>query len=139
MSGLVDLSNEARAAVNDAIFAAGITVGGTVWPVYDTVPQGTQPPFLKIGTVETSDEGRPGEQFERLNVEVIGVYRGGDRADLAAAMFAARVAIDGKQLLTSTAIFTQCRFVAGSLSDASKEDGVTYAGLSSFELLGEPA
>lgn len=134
MSNLIDLANEARGIVNDELEAAA----GVTWPVYDTVPQGTRPPFLKIGAIETSDEGRPGEQFERITVELIGVYQGGDRAELGAAMFAARQAIDDMQLTTARAKFA-CQFVSGAISDVSKEDGLTYVALSTFELLGEPA
>lgn len=133
MTDLIDLAGAARAAVNDELEeAAAVT-----WPVYDTVPQGTQPPFLKIGAIDTTDEGRPGEQYERITLELIGVYRGGDRGELGAAMFAARKVIDDRRLTTTTATFA-CQFLSGSISDASKEDGVTYVALSNFELLGEP-
>ena len=132
---LVDLTSEARGAV----FAAIATAAPAGWQVFDTVPEGTQPPFVKIGVVETTNEGRPSEQYEHLTVEIFGVYRGEDRGALGAAMFAVRQAIDTRALATASAQFPQCRFIGGILTDAMREkDGVSYLALSHFELLGEP-
>ena len=108
--------------------------------VLDDTPQGTQPPFLKVGTIDSEGESGKGDQLERLTVEVIAVYRGTDRGDLLAMMHAARAAIEGNRGLSSdTAHLSAPIFLKASASDASQQDGVTFVGLLNFETWAEAA
>jgi hypothetical protein len=66
------------------------------------------------------------------------VIRGAGRAPLLAIMHAARVALDDVQLTGDGVDFSTVTFVSASASDAGP-DGVTYAGVSNFEVYGEPA
>jgi hypothetical protein len=133
---MIDLMSAARGAVFRALAAA---VSPSLCTVFDDVPQGTQPNFLKIGAIDSQNEESRSDQFERLTVEVIAIYRGQDRGVLLSMMHAGRDALDRKQLTSDGVNFLRTRFVTASASDASKDDGVTYAGISNYEIWAEPA
>jgi hypothetical protein len=137
MTAIVDLMGAARGAVFRALSAS---VPPELCQVFDDIPQGTEPNYLKLGTLDTENDESKGDQFERLTVEVFAVYRGADRGVLIAMMFAGRTALDRQKLPNASgAQFLRCRFVKGVASDASPQDGVTYAGLMHFEIWAEPA
>lgn len=126
---MIDLMRATQDAFFEALSAA---VPPTLATVRQHVKQDTRPPLVIIGTIESDNEGS-GEQTEHLYVEVQSIYRGGDRAELLAIMHAVRVALDGKPLAATDAELTAPRFVGAVASDAGS-DGVTYAGISNFEL-----
>lgn len=134
---MIDLMSAVRAAVGKALKDG---VPADLCPVYDDVPQNTQPPFVKVGAIDTENDETKGEQFERVTVEVIAVYRGDKRSVLLAMMHAARACID-RQVLPSdeTINILRARFTKGSAGDAWTGDGVTYAGIMNFEIWAEPA
>lgn len=136
MTDIVDTVGAVRIAVFDALEAG---VDSALCGVFDDLPEGTQPNFLKIGVIENENDESKGDQFERLMVEVLGVYRGADRGVLVAMMFAGRCALDRRVLAAPDVNFLRCRFIKGVTSDASPQDGVTYAALMHFEIWAEPA
>ena len=135
MTEVIDLVGPTRIAVFNALEQG---VDPALCAVFDDVPEGTQPNFLKIGMIDNENDESKSDQFERLLVEVLGVYRGADRGVLVAMMFAGRKAIDRQKLTAEGVNFLRSRFVKGTTSDASPQDGVTYAGLMQFEIWAEP-
>ena len=134
---VIDLVGPTRGAVFRALLAA---VPGDLCAVFDDIPQGTEPNYLKIGAIDTEQDDAKADQFEILTVEVFGVYRGADRGVLVDMRFAGRKALDRVALpATGDAQFVRSRFMKGVISDASPQDGVTYVGLMHFEIWAEPA
>ena len=131
---MIDLMSAARGAVYAALAA---TVDPALAAVFDDVPQGTQPPFLKVGAIDSESRATKGEQLERLTVEVIAVHRGEDRGVLLAMMHAARAALDGQAVTAPDAALRPPRFESASASDVGP-DGVTYAGLITFTIDAQP-
>jgi hypothetical protein len=121
-------------AGQEAVFVA-LEAGVDLASVHDHVKQDTDPPFVKIGEITTSNEGTKGDQAEILEVEVHTVYRGADRSVLLAIMHQEREALDEQTLSAGGAAF-RVRFVSAAASDAGP-DGVTYAGIGVFELFAE--
>ena len=136
MTDIIDLVGPTRIAVFNALEQG---VDAALCAVYDDVPEGTQPNYLKLGIIDNENDESKSDQFERLLVEVFGVYRGADRGVLVNMMFAGRKALDRQKLQADGVNFLRTRFVKGSTSDASPQDGVTYAGLMQFEIWAEPA
>lgn len=127
---MIDLMSACQEAVYVAL-AAGVTNAS----VHDHLVQDTEPPFVKIGEITTTNEGTKGSQAETLEVEVHTIYRGADRGALLAIMHQEREALD-EQILSAGGATFRSKFVSAAVSDAGS-DGVTYAGLSVFELFGE--
>jgi hypothetical protein len=75
---IADLISPTQAAV----FAA-LEAGVTLAPVHDHVKQDTEPPFVKIGTIEGTNVGSKEEPREEFEVEVHSIYRGADRSSFA--------------------------------------------------------
>lgn len=132
----VDLLTATQGALFRALSAA---IAAPDWPVYDTIPAGAQPPFTKIGPIDSSNQGAKSGQAELLTAEIQTIYRGSDRSKLTARMHAARAALDGHTLAADGVIFQEMRWLDASASDASPQDGLTYAGISNFEVYAEPA
>lgn len=130
---MIDLMSAAQSAV----FAA-LSAGVSAAPVRDHVKQDTQPPFVKIGAIETDNEGDKHDQRELLSVEIHTIYRGADRTALLAIMHEVREALDDVEIAAAGASFETPNFVSSAASDAGP-DGVTYAGISIFEFYAEPA
>lgn len=134
---VIDLVGPTRGAVFRALLAG---VSSDLCAVFDDIPQGTEPNYLKIGAIDTEQDDTKVDQFEIITVEVFGVYRGADRGVLVDMMFAGRKALDRVSLPPAGgAQFVRSRFIKGVISDASPQDGVTYAGLMHFEIWAEPA
>lgn len=130
---MLDLVSPTQAAVYAAL-AAGVTLA----PVHDHVKQGTEPNFVQIGAIEVGNEGSKEEQRERIEVEVHTIYRGKDRAELLAIMHEVRTALDGVVIEADGVSFWAPEFLSAAASSAGP-DGVTYAGISIFEIYAEPA
>jgi hypothetical protein len=130
---MIDLMSATQAAVFGALDDRV-----TLAPVHDHVKQDTDPPFVKIGTIETISEGGKDEQAETLQVEVHTIYRGADRSALLAIMHEVREALEGQTITAPDASFWTPTFIGAVASEAGP-DGVTYAGISTFEVFAEPA
>jgi hypothetical protein len=124
-------------AAQGAAFAA-LTSGVSQAAVHDHVKQDTQPPFVKIGAIESASDGGKGEQLELITIEVHSIYRGADRTELLAIMHEVRQALDDQAISAPGASFQRPKFVRAAVSDAGP-DGATYAGISIFEFHAEPA
>ena len=93
---MLDLMTATRGAVFRALKAA---IPDAVAPVVDDVPQGTQPPFIMIGYIDSEATGGKSEQVERITVEVVAVYRGGARGKLRTTGRTGRLAWSRRALL----------------------------------------
>lgn len=118
----------------DTVLAA--VVGGAV-QVFQHVPENTQPPFVVIGEIEEQTESEDA-QLSRIMVEVHSVYRGPSRARLLSIMHRVHVAMTVGGIVIDGVNIGKPRLLSGVASEAAS-DGVTYAGLQTFELLAEPA
>jgi len=132
---IVDLLTASQDAVITRLMAGVPSELGTV---HQHVKQDTPPPFVMVGAIDSSNEGGKGSQSETISVDLHFVFRGPTRAPLMALMHAARVALDGQELSAPGIAFETPNFVASTVSNAGP-DGVTYAGISTFEFIAEPA
>jgi hypothetical protein len=131
----IDLVEIARGAVFVAIDAGLADTGATA---FDHVSQDTDPPFVKLGDIEWVNEGGKDDLVLKLSIDVVTIYRGGDRAELLAIMHANFLALHGATLSADDVELSPPELLGGSASGPAS-DGVTYAGLQTFELYAEPA
>lgn len=131
----INLVEAARGAVFMAI-AAGIA--GTSAVALDHVPQDQEPNFVALDDLDWSNEGGKRDPDLRIAIDVITIYRGQDRAELLALMHATETALVDVDLAAAGVLISDVRLVGGSASGAGP-DGITYAGLQTFELQAEPA
>lgn len=106
--------------------------------VRHSLKQGTVPPFHLIGDVTSDNAGGKDEQLEQIEVDVHTVYKGTDRRELLALMHQVRLATDDKRLEIGAAHF-RVTWSGASAGTASTVDGVTYAGVTTLDLIAEPA
>lgn len=95
-------------------------------------------PFHLIGDVTSANEGGKDEQLEQIEVDVHTVYQGTDRRELLALMHQVRLATDEQSVTIDGARF-RVTWAGGSAGAASTRDGVTYAGVTTLDLIAEPA
>jgi hypothetical protein len=131
----IDLMSAVQAAVFSKLEA---DMPEELAAVFDTVPQDHKGDFVLLGAIEGSNEGRPGEQSERFEIEVHAVYQGKDRSKLLKIMHAARVALDEQPIEADVAELTNPTYLGGA-ADTVASNGTTYAGLIKFEIYAEPA
>lgn len=132
---MIDLISAVQAAFI-AVLDAGIEAGDA--QVLDHVPQGTEPNFVELGSIEFQNEGDKEDPRFRFEVEVHTVYRGSDRSELLALMNKVHEAVLEGELTSPAIAFSSPELISGAASKAAS-DGVTYAGLSLFEVYAEPA
>ena len=102
-----------------------------------TLLEGAQPPWHLIGDVDTENQGSELEQIEKISLDVQTVYRGRDRSALLALMHQVRLATDKARLTLDGG---QYRFRwLGSAASQAASDGVTFAGVTTLEIMAEPA
>lgn len=130
---MTDLVEEARAAVLVALEAA---LPGLL--VRDHIKQNTQPDYLLIGDIDWENQGSKDSPLLSVTIELIHVYRGGDRPVMLGRMNAAWEALEGATLTTGSAIVQRLTLEGGAAGTAG-DDGVTYTGLQSFSCFVEPA
>ena len=135
MSEPIDLMSATQAAMFARLAAA---IAPETASVHDHVKQDAAMPFVRLGQIDSEGVGGKGEQEERFEVEVQTLYRGTDRSELLAILHRVRLALDGAELTADQVEFTACNWLGSAASDAAG-DGVTYAGISSFEVFAEPA
>lgn len=131
----VDLIEPAQDAVI-ALLKAGVPA--ELGSVHQHVKQDTKPPFVMVGSIDSTNEGAKGSQTELISVELHFVFRGSARAPLIKLMHAARAALEGQELSAPGITFETPNFIGATVSTAAS-DGVTYAGISTFEFYAEPA
>jgi len=128
-------------AVQDAVFlklkAALIAAG---YPqVFQSIPQGTEPPFTMVGDMNAEPLGGKLDTSKRVTVDVHFVYRGEERRGLLTMMNAAYWGLFGKVPDDIDGV-TFCGPIDWLDDDTSTgTDGVTFAGLSTWEVCAEPA
>ena len=106
---------------------------------YQSVPQDTQPPFWVVGDMNAEQLGGKLDTSKRVTIDVHFVYRGEERDGLLAMMNAAYWALFG-QVPDDIDGVTFCGPIDWLSDDTSTgTDGVTFAGLSTFEVCAEPA
>lgn len=135
MSEPVDLMQAAQAAVFGALKAG---VDPSLSPVFQHVPENTQPPMIIVGAIDSENDGSKGEQVERMTIEVQAIFRGAKRSQLLAMLHAVRRALALNPLAADGVEFSEPHWLGASASEAAS-DGVTYAGIAHFEVFAEPA
>ena len=135
MSDFVDLLTPSQDAVIAKLKAG---VPPALGSVHQHVKQDTQPPFVMVGSIDAANEGSKGAQAENITVELHFVTRGPTRAPLMALMHAARACLEGTALEADGVLFETPNYLGATVSNAGT-DGVTYAGISTFEFIAEPA
>lgn len=113
------------------------TILGAPAQVLQHVPENTQPPIVIIGDLDTVNEGGKDDQLEQIGVQIQFVYRGPGRAPLLTMMKRARDLLHG-QRVTVEGGHLAFTWKGGSASSAAA-DGITYAGISEFDVFAQPA
>lgn len=131
----IDMIEAARGAVFVAIEAGLAEVDAIA---LDHVPQDQEGNFVQIDDLDWSNEGGKHDPELRITIDVMTIYRGENRADLLAIMHANHRALIEAPIAADGVTITGVQLLAGSASGAGL-DGLTYAGLQSFELFAEPA
>jgi hypothetical protein len=131
-------------ATDEAVYAVlAASTNPAAAPAYQHVKQGTQPPFNKVGQIDTDNMTGKSGQLEKLTIEIHSVFRGEERGPLLDQMFAVREAFDQESATTPLSAdgveFGEVNFVSSTASDASVLDGVTYVGVTVIEIYAEPA
>lgn len=122
-------------ATQDAVFAA-VSAGVTAAPVVVNVPENWQPPLVVIGSIEATNIGGKDGGLEQHAITLHYVYRGGQRRLLYAMMHEGRSALEAADLSAPGAEFGDA--VWDSSSDQVAEDGVTYQGEQTFNIIVQP-
>jgi hypothetical protein len=106
-------------------------------PIYDHVPDGSQPPAIVIDKIVTSNEGGKGSPLYRHDVDVLLFVRARGRKGLRKMMDEVVERLDDQPLSAAGAVIQ--RPVHTGSSDEELPDGVTYAGLVRFTIWAQPA
>jgi hypothetical protein len=131
----IDLVEAARGAVFVAIEAGLADVNAVA---LDHVPQDQEGNFVQIDDLDWSNEGGKRDPELRITIDVVTIYRGQNRAELLAIMHANERALVDVAIAADGVSISDVNLVGGSASGAGP-DGLTYAGLQTFELFAEPA
>lgn len=128
-----------RAAIQDAVLDrlndATVT---SLAPVYQHVPDNTQPPMVIVGAITLEGDGaKSGASLDRATVEIITLRREPRRAALHELMAVVRGRLEGQPLVAAGALLSEPEFEADD--DDLLDDGVTYAGTQRFALWAQPA
>ena len=104
----------------------------------DHVPQDQPGNFVQLDDLDWSNEGGKQDPELRITIDVVTIYRGQDRAELLGIMHANERALVDAPIVADDVAIAGVSLVGGSASGAGP-DGLTYAGLQTFELFAEPA
>lgn len=129
----MDLLEPTQDAAYAAISAANVPGG-----IRQHVKQDTDPPFNKFGQIETDADLEKAGDFELLRFEIHSVFRGEQRAPLLQQMGAIKDALKDQDITADGVEFSPVRFLSAVASDVSPLDGVTYVGISTFEVYAAP-
>jgi hypothetical protein len=125
-------------ATQDAFFAiltAGM--GADHGEILQHVPENTQPPLTVLGSIEALDIDGKDSGLEQHTVDVHYLFRGPARRKLYAMMQAGRDAIEAGSLRADGALFGPARWRSSETDIA--DDGVTYVGTQTFEVIVQAA
>lgn len=128
-----------RQDIQDAVYAllnhASVT---DIAPVYQHVPDNTDPPVVIIGTITLEGDGaKSGAPLDRATIEIITLTREPAREALHELMAAVRDRLEGAELTAPDSILSPLEFQADD--DDLLDDGVTYVGTQRFALWAQPA
>ena len=124
-------------ATQDAFVAAlKASVPPTLATVLQHIPENAQPPLIVVGNISATNISGKDGGLEQHTVEVVSFFRGSARRNLYAIMHAARSAIESADLAADGALFGDA--VWQSSEDDIGEDGVTYQGIQTFEIIVQP-
>ena len=136
MSDQVDLLDGAQSAFYQALDArAELTA---LSPVFQHVPENTDPPMTIVGDIESENAGTKNDPAEELTVTILTIHRGPGRAALLAIMHQQYLALHGREIGAPGCVFQNVRRDA-AVAAGPASDGITYAGVSIFKVLAEPA
>ena len=125
-------------ATQDAIYAAlNVTAVTDLAPVYQHVPENTDPPIVIVGDINFEPIGAKDGGLDRASAEIVSFYRGPKRAGLYDIQAVIRDALDGQSIAATGALFSHP--VQVSSEAELLEDGITYQGIQTFELIVQPA
>lgn len=125
-------------AVQEAVFATlDVSIDPATATVAVNLEEDTAPPFVLVGEIAEDANHGKGSDLSRFEVTVHSVYRGTDRRQLLAIMFAVKQALNGAAIAWPGAAMQPPTFM-DALADSVAGDGVTYAGASTFEIWAEP-
>jgi hypothetical protein len=124
-------------STQDAAFAAlSAAIPPELAAVYQHIPEGAQPPFIVVGDIEAEAFGGKDGGLEQHVLEINYVYRGKKRRDLLAMMHAGREALDGQSITADGASFGDPVWTSSATGAA--DDGVTYGGSQTYEIIVQP-
>jgi hypothetical protein len=123
-------------ATQDGVFAAlNVPAVTALAPVFQHVPENTQPPFIVVGDIDAEPFGSKDGDLEQQTIEIEYVARGKGRRELLAMMNAGREALEGQPISANGADLSRPRWLNSSALGA--EDGVTYAGVQQYEVIAQ--
>lgn len=131
---MIDLQTAAQNGIHAALNVAAVT---DLAPLFQHVPDETEPPMVIIGELAAEPIGGKDSQLDRITAEVITIVREPRRAALFALMSAVRTALEGVALAAAGAELS--RPVFEGADDDLAEDGQTYIGTQRFSLIAQPA
>jgi hypothetical protein len=126
---MTDLLQATSSALYAALNVPSVTA---LAPVFASVPENQQPPFIEIGAIDAEEIGGKHSSLEQHSAEIQFQYRGRSKKPLFAMMHAARVAIETARLTAVGAVIEDARWLASATD--REEDGVTHHGIHRFEL-----
>lgn len=127
-----------QATQNAAFAVLKTAIAPELSSVHVHVKQDSKPPMTVFGEITSENEGS-GAQLERIEFSIESIYRGGDRGILLDMMHAARNALDEVKLQLDHVEFGPVRWIGSATAKDIAKDGVTYVGISNFEVYAEPA
>ena len=131
---MTDLLRAAQDAIFDALNVPAVT---NLAPVYQHVPDDTEPPFVKISSIAAVPIGGKGGGLDEVTVEVFSIFRGPDKTGLTRIMAAIRTALETTRLSATGAVVN---FIDMPSQDApDPDDGITYDGLQVVRVIAQPA
>lgn len=120
---MIDFLGAAQDAVFDALNVPSVT---SLAPVYQHVPDDSEPPYIKISDLSSQPFGVKGGGLDEVTVPILFYYRKPNRLGLTAMAAAARTAIETAVLSAAGAVVNLKEISAVDAPDS--EDGITYDG-----------
>lgn len=123
-----------QTAVFDALTATPMPGGVPVW---QHVPDNTEPPVVAIGMITLTPAGGKGGGLDQAEIDVLTFVRQNGREFMTPLMAEVRARIEGRVLTAAGASLS--RPVFESDDDSLESDGETYSGTQRFSLFVQPS